>query len=109
MQNVPYIITNIDPKEIRAKHNRILCHDGEFEITAYTEIVNEQYDPATGKYRLQIGLDYPRRSTRPTISLAVHHTQDGKMVALAPQKHWMNQEDFERMLKNEPVTVPIYN
>jgi hypothetical protein len=55
-------------------------------------IGNGDYDQATGKYRLQIGLDYPRRLTYLTILLAIQTKQDGKMVAIAPPKHWMPEQ-----------------
>jgi hypothetical protein len=109
MNDVPYITTTIDPKEIRAKHNRVLCQDGEFQVTGYAEIVNEDIDTKTGKFIVQIGLDYPNRSTRGTVSLAIPARKDGKMVAVGPIKHWMTQEDFDGMLKGVPVKVPTYN
>jgi len=106
--DIPIITTTIDPKQMRANHGRILCLDGGLQITATAEIVNETKD-GTGKYHYQIGLDYPRRSTRPTVSLAIHTTKEGKSVAIAPPKHWMTQEDFDGMLKGLPVKVPTYN
>ena len=78
-------------------------------MTADAEIVNEDYDKTTGKYKLQIGLDYPSRSTRTIVSLAIQARKDGKMVAIAPPKHWMTQEDFDAMLKSEPIKVPTYH
>jgi hypothetical protein len=104
----PLITTTIDPKEVRAKHSRILCQDGEFPVTADAEIINEDYDPATKTYTLQIGLHYPHRSTRPTISLAIPARKDGKMVAVKPPEHWMTQEDFDAHLRGEPVKVPTH-
>jgi hypothetical protein len=106
MENI--IRTKIDPKAIRAKHSRVLCQDGEFQVTADAEIVNEDYDEATQEHLLQIGLHYPRRSTRNVIIFAIPARKDGKSVAVKPPEHWMTQEDFDGMLKGDPVKVPTY-
>jgi hypothetical protein len=106
MENI--IRTKIDPKEIRAKYSRVLCQDGEFQVTADAEIVNEDYDEARQEHLLQIGLHYPRRSTRTVIMSAIPARQDGKRVAVKPPEHWMTQEDFDGMLKGEHVEVPTY-
>ena len=109
MKAIPIITTKVDPKEIRAKYSMVLCQDGEFPVTATAEIVNEDYDKATETFRLQIGLDYPRRSAGNSVGLAMPARKDGKLVAIVPPKHWMTQDDFDGMLKGVPVKVPTYN
>jgi hypothetical protein len=51
----------MDPKIFRVEYGRITVRDGgEFETTATTEIINEDYDPSTKTFVMQVGLYYPR-------------------------------------------------
>jgi hypothetical protein len=55
----------MNPKDFRANYSRITVRDGgEFEVTAETEVINEDYDPATKMFTMEVALHYPRRSTR---------------------------------------------
>ena len=105
-QNI--IRTTIDPNEIRAKHTKIKARDGgEFETTAFLEIFNEDFDLATKTYTLQIGLNYPSRSPRATVSLAIPARQDGKTVAIKPPDYMMTQEDFDAaIVQGKVINVP---
>ena len=103
---IPTITTTIDPAEMRAKYSRVLCQDGDVQVTATAEIVSETQDG--DNYHFQMGLDYPRRGTHTSISFKTRQTQDGQTLTLPPVKHWMTQEDFDGMLKDVPVKVPTF-
>lgn len=100
------IKTTIDPKEIRAKYGTIVCRDGEFETTATAEIMNEDFDPKTKMFTMEIGLNYRRRSTRNTISLPAPARQDGKRAAIKPPDYMLTQVDFDEIMKGEIIAVP---
>jgi hypothetical protein len=105
IQNV--IRTTVDPKDFRAKYQRITVRDGgEFETTATTEIIDEDIDPATREFLMRVVLYYPRRSTRTTISLAIPARKDGKMVAIQPPDHELTQDEFEAVMRGEVINVP---
>ena len=77
-------------------------------MTADLEIINEVFDPATKTFTMEIGLHYPRRSTRNTFFLAVPATKEGKPVAIKPPEYMLTQEDFDAMMKGELVSVPSF-
>ncbi len=104
MENI--IRTIIDPKEIRAKYVKLTVRDGDLNTTAYVEIFDEDYDESTKTFTMKIGLDYPRRTERGVVSLAIPARQDGKKVAIKRPDYVMTQNDFDMMIKGETVTVP---
>ena len=61
MQTIHDVIrTTVDPKDFRAKYQRITVRDGgEFETTATTEIIDEDIDPATKDFLMRVVLYYP--------------------------------------------------
>jgi hypothetical protein len=106
------IRTTIDPKDFRANYRGIKvldCGDGrDFEVTATTEIINEDYDPATKMFVMEVVLHYPGRSTRNTISLAIPARKDGKLIAIPPPNYMLTQEDFEAVMRGEVIKVPAH-
>ncbi len=109
MQAILNVIrTTVDPKDFRANYRTITVRDGgEFETTATTEIIDEDYDPKAEKpFMMRVVLYYPRRTTRNTIQLAIPARQDGKMVAIQPPDYELTQEDFEAVMRSEIINVP---
>lgn len=101
------IKTKIDPKDFRANHSRVTVRDnGEFEVTADAEIINEDYDPATGLFTMQVALHYPRRTTRDSVSLAFVASKEGKAIAIQPPSYMLTQADFEAIIRGEVIDVP---
>ena len=104
-----HIVTDIEPKIFRQDYSRILVQDGEYEVTAETEIFDEGHDHGTNKFFMKIGLHYPRRSTRTAVSLAMQVMKDGKTVAIKRPDYVLTQADFDKVIKGEKITVPTHN
>ena len=75
---------------------------------ATTEIINEDYDPATKKFMMQVALHYPRRSTHTVVTLAIPARQDGKAIAIQPPDYMLTQEDFDAVMRGEAINVPAH-
>jgi hypothetical protein len=105
------IRTTVDPKIFRANYRTITVRDGgEFETTATTEIIDEDYDPKAAKpFIMRVMLDYPRRSTSTQISLAKIVTQDGKVGVMKPFCYELTQADFDAVMRGEVINVPARN
>lgn len=100
------IRTKIEPNEIRAKHGRPVVRDGDFDVTAELEIIYEKLDTSTGMYSMEIGLHYPRRSSRPMVVFAMQASKDGKPVATKPPEYMITQREFDAIMRGESIQVP---
>ena len=103
------IRTTIDPKEIRAKHSSVLVrYEDAVQVTADLEILNEDFDPATKMFTMEIGLHYPRRSAHNLVSLAAPAKKEERSVAIKLPEYMLPQEDFDAIMRDEIIAVPSF-
>ena len=100
-----FIVHLADPKDFRAKYQRITVRDvGEFETTQPLKSLMKTLTNHKGAFDA-CGSYYPRRSTHTTISLDIPARKNGKMVAIQPPGHELTQDEFEAVLRGEIINV----